>query len=102
MSKEAMKLALEALDGEHVDRAYGYIQEALVNGEEHMTDTIVIPKRRRGERGLGKKPALICTSLRLPKEVMNYFKDHYPTNRQVKMREILTDFVKQQGESNGE
>ena len=64
-------------------------------------ETIVIPKRRRGERGLGKKPALICTSLRLPKEVMNYFKDHYPTNRQVKMREILTNFVKQQGESNG-
>lgn len=65
------------------------------------TETIVIAKRRRGERGLGKKPALIHTSLRLPKEVMNYFKDHYPTNRQVKMREILTDFVKQQGESNG-
>jgi hypothetical protein len=29
-----MKLALEALDGGHVDRAYGYIQEALVKGEE--------------------------------------------------------------------
>ena len=40
MSKEAMKLALEALEGGHVDRAYGYIQEALVKGEEHMTDTI--------------------------------------------------------------
>jgi hypothetical protein len=35
-----MKLALEALDGGHVDRAYGYIQEALVKGEEHMTETI--------------------------------------------------------------
>jgi hypothetical protein len=34
-----MKLALEALDGGHVDRAYGYIQEALVKVEEHMTDT---------------------------------------------------------------
>ena len=40
MSKEVMKLALEALDGGHVDRAYGYIQEALVKGEEHMTETI--------------------------------------------------------------
>ena len=40
MSKEVMKLALEALDGGHVDRAYGYIQEALVKVEEHMTDTI--------------------------------------------------------------
>ena len=36
MSKELMKLALEALDGGHVDRAYGYIQEALVKGEDHM------------------------------------------------------------------
>jgi len=40
LSKELMKLALEALDGGHVDRAYGYIQEALVKGEEHMTETI--------------------------------------------------------------
>jgi hypothetical protein len=40
LSKEVMKLALEALDGGHVDRAYGYIQEALVKGEEHMTETI--------------------------------------------------------------
>jgi hypothetical protein len=40
LSKEVMKLALEALDGGHVDRAYGYIQEALVKAEEHMTDTV--------------------------------------------------------------
>jgi hypothetical protein len=33
---EPLKLALEALDGGHVDRAYEYIQEALVKGEEHM------------------------------------------------------------------
>ena len=33
MSKEAMKLALAALDGGHVDRAYGYIQEALAQRE---------------------------------------------------------------------
>jgi hypothetical protein len=29
-----MKLALEALDGGHVDRAYGYIQEALAQPTE--------------------------------------------------------------------
>ncbi len=33
MSKKAMKLALEALEGGHVDRAYGYIQEALAQRE---------------------------------------------------------------------
>ena len=38
MSKELMKLALEALDGGHYYRAYGYIQEALDKGEEHITD----------------------------------------------------------------
>jgi hypothetical protein len=31
---EALKLALEALDGDHIDRAYGYIQEALAQPEQ--------------------------------------------------------------------
>ena len=31
---EALKLALEALDGGHVDRAYGYIQEAVAQPTE--------------------------------------------------------------------
>ena len=31
---EPLKLALEALDGGHVDRAYGYIQEALAQQTE--------------------------------------------------------------------
>jgi hypothetical protein len=34
LSKEVMKLALAALDGGHVDRAYGYIQEALAQPTE--------------------------------------------------------------------
>lgn len=55
-----------------------------------------IPKRKG--RGPGKKPALFCTSLRLPKEVMEYFNTHYPETKQAKMREILTDFVQSQGE----
>ena len=55
-----------------------------------------IPKRKG--RGLGKKPALFCTSLRLPKEVMAYFNTHYPETKQAKIREILTDYVQSQGE----
>jgi formate dehydrogenase maturation protein FdhE len=31
---EALKLALAALDGGHVDRAYGYIQESLAQTTE--------------------------------------------------------------------
>ncbi len=57
-------------------------------------------KERRG-RGTGKKPALFCTSLRLPKEVMEYFNKHFPYTKQAKIREILADYVKQQGASNG-
>jgi hypothetical protein len=53
-----------------------------------------IPKRKG--RGPGKKPALFCTSLRLPKEVMEYFNTHYPETKQAKMREILTDYVQSQ------
>lgn len=52
------------------------------------------PEPKRKGRGPGKKPALVCTSLRLPKEVMNYF-DQFP-NKQVKMREILTAYVSNQ------
>ena len=55
-----------------------------------------IPKRRG--RGPGKKPALFCTSLRLSKEVMEYFNTHYPETKQAKIREILTDYVQSQGE----
>ena len=52
------------------------------------------PETKRKGRGPGKKPALVCTSLRLPKEVMDYF-DQFP-NKQVKMREILTTYVSNQ------
>jgi uncharacterized protein (DUF4415 family) len=53
--------------------------------------------KRKG-RGVGKKPALFCTSLRLSQEVMDYFNDHYPHSKQAKIREILTEYVNQQKE----
>ena len=61
------------------------------------------PKQKRKGRGLGKKPALFCTSLRLPKEVMEYFNANFPYTKQAKMREILTAFVnsQKQGANNG-
>lgn len=61
---------------------------------------VQIDKPKRRGRGPGKKPALFCTSLRLPVEVMDYFKAYYPHTKQAKMREILTNFVRsQKGES---
>jgi len=54
------------------------------------------PEQKRKGRGLGKKPALCNTSLRLPKEVMDYFNANYAYTKQAKMREILTEFVNHQ------
>ena len=54
-----------------------------------------LPKKRM-TRGPGKKPALIGTSLRLPREVVEYFDTHFAYTKQAKMREILTEYVSNQ------
>jgi hypothetical protein len=47
--------------------------------------------RPRKGRGIGKKPALISTSIRLPREVMDFF-EIFP-DKQAKMRDVLTEYV---------
>jgi uncharacterized protein (DUF4415 family) len=54
------------------------------------------PEQKRRGRGVGKKPALFCTSLRLSKDVMDYFNTHHAYTKQAKMREILTEYVNNQ------
>lgn len=54
------------------------------------------PIKKRKGRGPGKKPALFCTSLRLTKEVMDYFNTNFADMKQAKMREILTEYVRNQ------
>jgi uncharacterized protein (DUF4415 family) len=54
------------------------------------------PEKKRKGRGLGKNPALFCTSLRLSQEVMDYFNANYAYTKQAKMREILTEYVNNQ------
>lgn len=59
------------------------------------------PKVRKG-RGPGKKPRLFCTSLRMDKTVLDFYKT-FPSP-QGKMREVLTEYVNQtrsQGETDG-
>ena len=69
-----------------------------------MVDNEPEVKKRR-TRGKSKKPALILTSIRLPKYVMDYFKQVHPNERQAKMRAALEEHVitelKQQGLRNG-
>ena len=62
------------------------------------------PEIRKKGRGVGKRPALFITSLRLPQEVMDYFNAKYPYSKQAKIREVLTDYVNAQtkGETNGQ
>jgi hypothetical protein len=50
---------------------------------------------RRG-RGPGKKPALECTSIRLPAYVLNYFNEVYGHKKQKVIREILSKYVDSQ------
>jgi len=58
-------------------------------------EELKLEKKRKG-RGVGKKPALFCTSLRLPKHVMDYFSTNYAYTKQAKMREVLTEYVNNQ------
>lgn len=59
------------------------------------------PEKKRQGRGPGKKPTLVNTSLRLPREVVEYF-ETFP-NKQAKIREVLTEYLnsQQQGANNG-
>lgn len=53
-----------------------------------MTEEI---KRARGQRGPGKRPAMSHTNLRLPTEVLDYYKT-FPSFTG-KMREVLTAYA---------
>jgi uncharacterized protein (DUF4415 family) len=53
-----------------------------------MTEEI---KRKRGQRGLGKRPAMSHTNLRLSNEVLDFYKT-FPSFT-AKMREVLTDYA---------
>ena len=53
-------------------------------------------KPKRKGRGPGKKPTLVTMSLRLPREVIEYFNTHNPANRQAKIRDILMDYIDRQ------
>jgi hypothetical protein len=59
------------------------------------TETLETKKERKG-RGLGKKPRMLCTSLRLPVHVLDYFDKHHEFSKQAKIREILVNYINQQ------
>jgi uncharacterized protein (DUF4415 family) len=52
------------------------------------------PEQKKRGRGPSKKPTLVNTSLRLPREVVEYF-ETFP-NKQAKIREVLVNYVETQ------
>lgn len=62
-------------------------------------EMLKLPKKRTG-RGPSKKPLLVATSLRLPKDVMDFFDIKYPYAKQAMMRQVLTDYVNKQKQEN--
>jgi len=52
------------------------------------------PEKKKRGRGPSKKPTLVNTSLRLPREVIEYF-ETFP-NKQAKIREVLVNYVETQ------
>lgn len=63
-----------------------------------MTDEVQGIKKRT--RGKGKRAPMFNTSMRLPKEVVDYFDKHFPYSKQAKMREVLLAFVQSQTQGN--
>lgn len=53
-----------------------------------MTEEV---KRKRGQRGPGKRPALGHTTLRVPQDALDFYKT-FP-NPSLKMREVLTAYA---------
>ena len=58
-----------------------------------MDEQITEQPKRKG-RGPGKRPALVSTSIRLTREVMDYFNKHHPYDKQAQMRAVLTEYVR--------
>ena len=55
-----------------------------------MQDEQII-KRKRGQRGLGKEPAMVKISLRIPAETFEFYKGRGASNA---MREALSEGMK--------
>lgn len=58
-----------------------------------MDEEVVEQPKRKG-RGPGKKPALFCTSIRLSKEVVDFFNKYHPYDKQAQMRAVLTEYAR--------
>lgn len=63
---------------------------------EAQPEQLEQPKPKKRGRGPGKKPRLFNTSIRLTKEVVDYFNTYHPDNKQVQMRAALVQYVQDQ------
>jgi len=63
-------------------------------------DSIYLTTETYMPRGKGKKPALVHVNVRLPIDVLDYYKQ-FPSYT-IKMREVLEKHAKEVGQSQGE
>jgi uncharacterized protein (DUF4415 family) len=49
------------------------------------------PKRKRGQRGVGKRPAMSHVTIRISSEALDFYKG-FP-NFTAKIRDVLTDYA---------
>lgn len=63
-------------------------------------EELKLPPKRKG-RGPGKKPALVPTNIRIPKEVLEFYQK-FGKAQQSKIREALTDYVLNHTTTEGE
>jgi len=70
--------------------------EAAVSCASGPSEPPATPTPKKRGRGPGKKPRLFNTSIRLHREVIDYFEQHYPTTKQARMRAVLAEFVQRE------
>jgi uncharacterized protein (DUF4415 family) len=52
-------------------------------------------KKKMG-RPKGETPPMVSTSMRLPKDIVDYFKSKHPKGWHKAMRKVLFDFIKKE------
>jgi uncharacterized protein (DUF4415 family) len=52
-------------------------------------------KKKMG-RPKGETPPMVSTSMRLPKDIVDYFKKRHTKNWQAEMRKVLINFIKKE------
>jgi len=57
---------------------------------------IKMTEKKKMGRPKGETPPMVSTSMRLPKDIVDYFKKRHTKNWQAEMRKVLINFIKKE------